>query len=121
VAARLDCPSDYNRCFERCIVTFELPSPTTRDPRLPDHRQAVRKVLVITLVLNLLVVGLKSLVGFWTGSLSLLADALHSVTDSANNVLGLVTNQLASRTPIAIIPTATKSMKRSGPWALPLF
>jgi cation diffusion facilitator family transporter len=99
VAARLDCPSDYNRCFERCIVTFELPSPTTRDPRLPDHRQAVRKVLVITLVLNLLVVGLKSLVGFWTGSLSLLADALHSVTDSANNVLGLVTNQLASPHP----------------------
>ncbi|BAQ65590.1 cobalt-zinc-cadmium resistance protein [Geminocystis sp. NIES-3709] len=34
-----------------------------------------------------------------TGSLSLQADALHSVTDSANNVLGLVTNQLSSPIP----------------------
>ncbi|WP_242517570.1 cation diffusion facilitator family transporter [Leptolyngbya iicbica] len=80
-------------------MTSERPSPPSDDSRVPDHRQAVRRVLVITLVLNLLVVGLKSLVGFWTGSLSLLADALHSVTDSANNVLGLVTNQLASPRP----------------------
>ena len=72
---------------------------TSKNHQALDHRQAVRKVLVITLVLNLLVVVLKSLVGFWTGSLSLLADALHSVTDSANNVLGLVTNQLASPQP----------------------
>ncbi|MEO0537246.1 MAG: cation diffusion facilitator family transporter [Cyanobacteria bacterium P01_A01_bin.123] len=64
-----------------------------------DHRGAVRRVLVITLLLNLTVVLLKGWVGWWTGSLSLMADALHSVTDSANNVLGLVTNQLASPQP----------------------
>ena len=64
-----------------------------------DYRVAVRRVLVITLVLNLLVAGLKLLVGVWTGSLSLLADTLHSVTDSANNVLALITNQLASPRP----------------------
>ncbi|MGD1944193.1 MAG: cation diffusion facilitator family transporter [Leptolyngbyaceae cyanobacterium] len=73
-------------------------SPRSSQP-LADHRHEVRRVLVITLVLNLLVVVLKSIVGLWTGSLSLLADALHSVTDSANNVLGLVTNQLASPHP----------------------
>ncbi|MDA0673789.1 MAG: cation diffusion facilitator family transporter, partial [Cyanobacteria bacterium] len=66
---------------------------------MPDHRRTVRWVLIITLALNLLVVALKSGVGWWTGSLSLLADALHSVTDSANNVLGLLTNQLASPQP----------------------
>ncbi len=60
-----------------------------------SYRSEVRQVLLITLLLNLLVMVLKVFVGFWTGSLSLLADALHSVTDSANNVLGLVTNQLA--------------------------
>ncbi|MBF2037078.1 MAG: cation transporter [Leptolyngbyaceae cyanobacterium T60_A2020_046] len=65
----------------------------------PDPRDQVRLVLVLTLVLNVLVVVLKSVVGLWTGSLSLLADALHSVTDSANNVLGLVTNHLASPQP----------------------
>ncbi|NJL87623.1 MAG: cation transporter [Leptolyngbyaceae cyanobacterium SM1_1_3] len=66
---------------------------------LTDYRQTVRRVLVVTLILNLLVVAIKGAVGMWTGSLSLLADALHSVTDSANNVLGLVTNQLASPHP----------------------
>ncbi|MBX2862315.1 MAG: cation diffusion facilitator family transporter [Leptolyngbyaceae cyanobacterium MAG.088] len=64
-----------------------------------SYRSEVRQVLLITLLLNLLVMGLKILVGFWTGSLSLLADALHSITDSANNILGLVTNQLASPKP----------------------
>jgi cation diffusion facilitator family transporter len=63
------------------------------------YQSEVRRVLSITLALNILVVVLKLVVGWWTGSLSLLADALHSVTDSANNVLGLVTNQLASPLP----------------------
>ena len=64
-----------------------------------DNRSTVRKVLIITLVLNLFVMGLKAAVGWWTGSLSLLADAMHSFTDSANNVLGLVTSQLSSPEP----------------------
>ena len=63
------------------------------------YQAEVRRVLSITLVLNIFVVVLKLVVGSWTGSLSLLADALHSITDSANNVLGLVTNQLASPIP----------------------
>ncbi len=64
-----------------------------------NYRAEVRKVLVITLVLNLVVMAIKLVVGLMTGSLSILADALHSVTDSANNVLGLVTSQLSSPEP----------------------
>ncbi|MEH1900606.1 MAG: cation diffusion facilitator family transporter [Nostoc sp.] len=64
-----------------------------------DNRAEVRKVLIITLLLNLFVLGLKALVGYWTGSLSLLADALHSVTDSANNVLGLIASKFSSPQP----------------------
>ncbi|HLO86115.1 MAG TPA: cation diffusion facilitator family transporter [Nostocaceae cyanobacterium] len=64
-----------------------------------DNRAVVRKVLIITLLLNILVMGLKAVVGYWTGSLSLLADALHSVTDSANNVLGLVASKFSSPLP----------------------
>lgn len=64
-----------------------------------DNRSQVRRVLIITLLLNLLVMVIKIAVGWWTGSLSLLADALHSVTDSANNILGLVTNHLACPKP----------------------
>lgn len=66
---------------------------------MQDNRARVRKVLWITLLLNLLVMVLKAIVGFLTGSLSLQADALHSVTDSANNVLGLVANRFSSPQP----------------------
>jgi cation diffusion facilitator family transporter len=64
-----------------------------------DNRSEVRNVLILTLLLNLLVMVIKASVGWWTGSLSILADALHSVTDSANNVLGLLTSQLAAPEP----------------------
>lgn len=64
-----------------------------------DHRSQVRRVLLITLLLNLLVMGLKAVVGIVTGSLSLQADALHSVTDSANNILGLVASHFSSPIP----------------------
>ncbi len=64
-----------------------------------DNRAEVRKVLIITLLLNLFVMALKVVVGYSTGSLSLLADALHSVTDSANNVLGLIASKFSSPLP----------------------
>jgi cation diffusion facilitator family transporter len=64
-----------------------------------DNRSEVRKVLLITLFLNLFVMGLKGAVGLSIGSLSLQADALHSVTDSLNNVLGLLASRLSSPYP----------------------
>jgi cation diffusion facilitator family transporter len=64
-----------------------------------DYRAQVRRVLLITLLLNLLVMSIKAGVGWWTGSLSLIADALHSVTDSASNVLGLVASRFSSPEP----------------------
>jgi cation diffusion facilitator family transporter len=64
-----------------------------------DYRPQVRRVLLITLLLNLFVLALKAGLGWWTGSLSLLADALHSVTDSTSNILGLFTSQLSSPYP----------------------
>lgn len=64
-----------------------------------DNRATVRRVLIITLLLNLFVMILKAVVGTLTGSLSLLADALHSVTDSANNILGLIASAFSSPKP----------------------
>ena len=64
-----------------------------------DNRPEVRKVLLITLLLNLLVLAIKVTVGCLTGSLSVMADALHSVTDSANNILGLVVVHFAAPQP----------------------
>ncbi len=64
-----------------------------------DNRPTVRRVLLITLGLNLVVMLIKVVVGQMTGSLSLMADALHSVTDSTNNVLGLVASRFSSPHP----------------------
>lgn len=64
-----------------------------------DNRSQVNQVLLITLLLNLLVMAIKLVLGWKTGALSLLADALHSVTDSANNILGIIVTKLATPKP----------------------
>lgn len=59
----------------------------------------VRKVLIITLGLNLLTALAKSLWGYWTHSISMQADGFHSFLDASSNVVGLVGVWLASRPP----------------------
>jgi cation diffusion facilitator family transporter len=59
--------------------------------------RAVRRVLWITMGLNLVATAAKLGVGYWTGSLSLIADGFDSVFDAASNVVGLVGIFLAAR------------------------
>lgn len=86
-----------------------------------DHRPKVRKVLILTLVLNLVVIAIKAVLGLLTGSLSLLADALHSVTDGANNVIGLVANQFASPEPDREYPYGHQKFDALGALAVTVF
>lgn len=58
---------------------------------------AIRRVLWITLGLNLLATAAKLIVGYWTGSLSLIADGFDSAFDSASNVIGLAGIYLAAQ------------------------
>jgi cation diffusion facilitator family transporter len=60
---------------------------------------AVRRVLWITMGLNLVATFAKLGVGYWTGALSLIADGLDSVFDAAANVIGLVGIYFAARPP----------------------
>jgi len=53
-------------------------------------RGGVRRVLLITLGLNVLVSASKIIVGKLTGSVSMVADGYHSLIDGSNNVVGLV-------------------------------
>ena len=62
-----------------------------------ENFRAIRRVLWITLGLNLLATAAKLIVGYWTGSLSLIADGFDSVFDSASNVIGLAGIYLAAR------------------------
>lgn len=59
--------------------------------------RAIRWVLIVTLILNLVATGAKLIVGYWTGSLSLIADGFDSLFDSASNVIGLVGIHIAAR------------------------
>lgn len=67
--------------------------------QLSQRQNSIRNVLYITLGLNLLVLEIKFSLGWATGSLSLLADALHSFSDSASNILGLIAMRLANPKP----------------------
>jgi len=60
---------------------------------------AIRRVLWITLGLNLLATLAKMVVGYLTGSLSIVADGFDSLFDSASNVIGLVGISFAARPP----------------------
>lgn len=55
-----------------------------------DTFRAIRRVLWVTMGLNLVATAAKLIVGYMTGSLSLIADGIDSVFDSASNVIGLV-------------------------------
>ncbi len=59
--------------------------------------RGIRRVLWVTLGLNLIPSAAKLLVGYWTGSLSLIADGFDSVFDAASNVIGLVGIHFAAR------------------------
>jgi cation diffusion facilitator family transporter len=72
-----------------------------REPRLAGaaRRRAVKRVLLIVLVLNLVVAVAKAAYGLWAGSLAITADALHSFVDAAANVAGLVALRWADAPP----------------------
>jgi cation diffusion facilitator family transporter len=59
----------------------------------------VRRVLWITLALNLAVSAGKVLVGHLSGSLAMIADGYHSLVDGSNNVIGLIVATFAFRPP----------------------
>ena len=67
----------------------------------PASAAGVRRVLLLTLALNLAVSAAKVLVGSLTHSLAMVADGYHSLVDGLNNVAGLVITGLAFRPPDA--------------------
>ncbi len=59
----------------------------------------VRKVLVLTLLLNIIVSGAKIAYGYITYSVAISSDGFHSLFDGVSNVVGLVGVYLASNPP----------------------
>ena len=68
------------------------------------YQRGVRRVLLLTLGINLAVVAGKLVAGLLSGSLSVVSDAAHSSVDSLNNVVGLVVMRFATAEPDAEHP-----------------
>jgi cation diffusion facilitator family transporter len=64
-----------------------------------DTRRAVQRVLLVALAVNVSMTLLKLLIGLMSGSLAVLADAMHSATDGLSSLLGLLTNGLSDPRP----------------------
>ena len=64
-----------------------------------DRRQEVRRVLGVALALNVAMSLLKLAVGVMSGSLAVIADAMHSATDALSSLTGLITNSLSDPRP----------------------
>src|SRR5262252_5282421 len=63
------------------------------------YRRGVRRVLFVTLALNVVVVAGKLVAGLLADSLSVVSDAIHSSVDSLNNIVGLVVMKYATAEP----------------------
>lgn len=59
----------------------------------------IKKVLIITMLLNFLVSGAKIFYGYYSNSLAILSDGFHSLFDGVSNIVGLLGVYLSSRPP----------------------
>jgi cation diffusion facilitator family transporter len=66
---------------------------------MSDSRRQVRRVLLITLILNVTVAVGKIIVGMVSGAISITADGFHSLMDGSSNVVGLIANHVAQQPP----------------------
>lgn len=64
-----------------------------------DRTSEIRKVLLITLALNILVSAAKVFYGYITGSISIFSDGFHSLFDGVSNIVGLIGIYIASHPP----------------------
>ena len=68
-------------------------------PGSHEKDRQVRRIILIEGAANCLVLALKTWVGLTTGSLAILGDALHSLTDVFNNVVAWVVVRISAKPP----------------------
>ena len=59
---------------------------TMEQDRLPDHTDLIRKVTWGGMAVNIILAGMKFLVGFLGGSQAVIADAVHSLSDMSTDI-----------------------------------
>jgi cation diffusion facilitator family transporter len=86
-----------------------------------DRYSDVRTVLVRILFLNLLVAFAKIAYGYVTGTISILSDGFHSLTDAASNVAALVGLRVARKPPDANHPYGHRKYETLAAGAIAVF
>jgi cation diffusion facilitator family transporter len=81
-------------CFEGEHVRSLQP-----DLNRVQRDRVVRKVIILEGLANVVVLCAKVIVGWSTGSFAVLGDAIHSLTDVANNIVALVVVRIAGTPP----------------------
>ena len=71
---------------------------------MDGRSRGVSRVLVRVLFLNLAVAAAKLILGYATGTVSVISDGYHSLTDSTSNVMGLIGLRIAGKPPDANHP-----------------
>src|SRR5262249_2519290 len=84
----------------------------------PTDWAGVRHALIVVLLLNAVVAGVKVLVGLRTGSLTVLGAALESTLDMLNNGIGLALVGVAARAPDDCHPYGHDQFEPLGPLAI---
>lgn len=70
-----------------------------------DHRDAeIQTAGVVGILGNLLLAGVKFFIGFTSGSVAIMSDAVHNFTDSGNSALALASARFAEKAPTAKHP-----------------
>jgi cation diffusion facilitator family transporter len=88
-----------NRATDRRAMDRRATDHGGPDHSGPDSRAEVKRVLLVALAVNVAMSLLKLVVGLMSGSLAVLADAMHSATDGLSSLLGLLTNGLSDPRP----------------------
>lgn len=70
-----------------------------RDLLIENYTSEVRKVLIITLILNSFVAIAKVFYGYVTNSIAMTSDGFHSFFDGVSNIIGLIGIRIASHPP----------------------
>lgn len=64
-----------------------------------ERKRQISRVLILTLILNVVVALAKLIYGYASGTVSVLADGFHSLMDSTSNIVGLVAIHVAFAPP----------------------
>jgi len=94
---------------------------SARPSVLTDRYTDVVRVLWRVLVANIVVAVAKIALGYATGTVSILSDGFHSLTDSASNVVGLVGVSVARRPPDADHPYGHRKFETMASLGILLF